>query len=222
MVNIAIDGPSGAGKSTAARAAALKLGYVYIDTGAMYRTVGLYMLRNNVDIKNQTETVISLLPNVKIDLGYIDGVQHIFLNGEDVSDLIRTPEISMAASCVGTIRKVRENMTALQREIAEKYNCIIDGRDIGTFVLPEADVKIFLTADVKARAKRRYDELIRKGNTVKYDDVLSDMIKRDKNDSSRECMPLKKAEDAVLIDTTSMSLDDEVEAVIQCIRDRLQ
>lgn len=221
MVNIAIDGPSGAGKSTVARAAAIKLGYVYIDTGAMYRTVGLYMLRNNVDIKAQTETVISLLPNVKIDLGYIEDVQHIFLNGEDVSDLIRTPEVSMAASDVGTIMKVRENMTALQREIAEKYNCIMDGRDIGTFVLPGADVKIFLTADVKARAKRRYDELIKKGNTVKFDDVLSDMVTRDKNDSSRECMPLKKAEDAVLIDTTSMSLDDEIEAVIQCIRDRI-
>lgn len=222
MVNIAIDGPSGAGKSTVARAAAIKLGYVYIDTGAMYRTVGLYMLRNNVDIKTQTETVISLLPNVKIDLGYIEDVQHIFLNGEDVSDLIRTPEVSMAASDVGTIMKVRENMTALQREIAEKYNCIMDGRDIGTFVLPGADVKIFLTADVKARAKRRYDELIKKGNAVKYDDVLSDMVTRDKNDSSRECMPLKKAEDAVLIDTTSMSLDDEIEAVIQCIRDRIE
>lgn len=222
MVNIAIDGPSGAGKSTVARAAAIKLGYVYIDTGAMYRTVGLYMLRNNVDIKTQTETVISLLPNVKIDLGYIENVQHIFLNGEDVSDLIRTPEVSMAASDVGTIMKVRENMTALQREIAEKYNCIMDGRDIGTFVLPGADVKIFLTADVKARAKRRYDELIKKGNTVKFDDVLSDMVTRDKNDSSRECMPLKKAEDAVLIDTTSMSLDDEIEAVIQCIRDRIE
>lgn len=222
MVNIAIDGPSGAGKSTVARAAAIKLGYVYIDTGAMYRTVGLYMLRNNVDIKTQTETVISLLPNVKIDLGYIEDVQHIFLNGEDVSDLIRTPEVSMAASDVGTIMKVRENMTALQREIAEKYNCIMDGRDIGTFVLPGADVKIFLTADVKARAKRRYDELIKKGNAVKYDDVLSDMVTRDKNDSSRECMPLKRAEDAVLIDTTSMSLDDEIEAVIQCIRDRIE
>ena len=128
----------------------------------------------------------------------------------------------MAASDVGTIMKVRENMTALQREIAEKYNCIMDGRDIGTFVLPRADVKIFLTADVKARAKRRYDELIKKGNAVKYDDVLSDMVTRDKNDSSRECMPLKKAEDAVLIDTTSMSLDDEIEAVIQCIRDRIE
>lgn len=222
MINIAIDGPSGAGKSTVAKSVASMFGYIYIDTGAMYRTVGLYMLRNHIDIKNQPEAVISLLPDIKIDLKYIDGVQHIFLNDEDVSDLIRTPEISMAASDVGAIMKVRENMTAIQRRMAKKYNCIMDGRDIGTFVLPEADVKIFLTADVSARAKRRYDELIKKGSTVTFEEVLSDMITRDKNDSSRDCMPLKQAPDAILIDTTSMSLEEETEAVINCIRDRIK
>lgn len=222
MINIAIDGPSGAGKSTIAKKAAAKLGYIYIDTGAMYRTVGLYLNRLGINIKAEKEKVINSLSGINIDIKYENGEQHIFLNGEDVSSLIRTPEISMAASDSGTVLEIREKMTHLQRNLAKNNNCIMDGRDIGTFVLPDADVKIFLTADVRVRAERRYRELAEKGEQVKFEDVLSDMVLRDKNDSTREFMPLKKADDAILIDTSDLSLDESVDAVIKCIGDRIK
>lgn len=222
MINIAIDGPSGAGKSTIAKKAAAKLGYIYIDTGAMYRTVGLYLNRLGINIKAEKEKVINSLSGINIDIKYENGEQHIFLNGEDVSSLIRTPEISMAASDSGTVLEIREKMTHLQRNLAKNNNCIMDGRDIGTFVLPDADVKIFLTADVHVRAERRYRELTEKGEQVKFEDVLSDMVLRDKNDSTREFMPLKKADDAILIDTSDLSLDESVDAVIKCIGDRIK
>lgn len=222
MINIAIDGPSGAGKSTIAKKAAEKLGYIYIDTGAMYRTVGLYLNRLGINIKAEKEKVINSLFGINIDIKYENGEQHIFLNGEDVSSLIRTPEISMAASDSGTVLEIREKMTHLQRNLAKNNNCIMDGRDIGTFVLPDADVKIFLTADVRVRAERRYRELTEKGEQVKFEDVLSDMVLRDKNDSTREFMPLKKADDAILIDTSDLSLDESVDAVIKCIGDRIK
>lgn len=222
MINIAIDGPSGAGKSTIAKKAAAKLGYIYIDTGAMYRTVGLYLNRLGINIKAEKEKVINSLSGINIDIKYENGEQHIFLNGEDVSSLIRTPEISMAASDSGTVLEIREKMTHLQRNLAKNNNCIMDGRDIGTFVLPDADVKIFLTADVRVRAERRYRELTEKGEQVKFEDVLSDMVLRDKNDSMREFMPLKKADDAILIDTSDLSLDESVDAVIKCIGDRIK
>ncbi len=222
MINIAIDGPSGAGKSTIAKKAAAKLGYIYIDTGAMYRTVGLYLNRLGINIKAEKEKVINSLSGINIDIKYENGEQHIFLNGEDVSSLIRTPEISMAASDSGTVLEIREKMTHLQRNLAKNNNCIMDGRDIGTFVLPDADVKIFLTADVRVRAERRYRELTEKGEQVKFEDVLSDMVLRDKNDSTREFMPLKKADDAILIDTSDLSLDESVDAVIKCIGDRIK
>ena len=222
MINIAIDGPSGAGKSTIAKKAAAKLGYIYIDTGAMYRTVGLYLNRLGINIKAEKEKVINSLSGINIDIKYENGEQHIFLNGEDVSSLIRTPEISMAASDSGTVLEIREKMTHLQRNLAKNNNCIMDGRDIGTFVLPDADVKIFLTADVRVRAERRYRELPEKGEQVKFEDVLSDMVLRDKNDSTREFMPLKKADDAILIDTSDLSLDESVDAVIKCIGDRIK
>lgn len=222
MINIAIDGPSGAGKSTIAKKAAAKLGYIYIDTGAMYRTVGLYLNRLGINIKAEKEKVINSLSGINIDIKYENGEQHIFLNGEDVSSLIRTPEISMAASDSGTVLEIREKMTQLQRNLAKNNNCIMDGRDIGTFVLPDADVKIFLTADVRVRAERRYRELTEKGEQVKFEDVLSDMVLRDKNDSTREFMPLKKADDAILIDTSDLSLDESVDAVIKCIGDRIK
>ena len=222
MINIAIDGPSGAGKSTIAKKAAAKLGYIYIDTGAMYRTVGLYLNRLGINIKAEKEKVINSLSGINIDIKYENGEQHIFLNGEDVSSLIRTPEISMAASDSGTVLEIREKMTHLQRNLAKNNNCIMDGRDIGTFVLPDADVKIFLTADVRVRAERRYRELTEKGEQVKFEDVLSDMVLRDKNDSTREFMPLKKADDAILIDTSDLSLDESVAAVIKCIGDRIK
>ncbi len=222
MINIAIDGPSGAGKSTIAKKAAAKLGYIYIDTGAMYRTVGLYLNRLGINIKAEKEKVINSLSGINIDIKYENGEQHIFLNGEDVSSLIRTPEISMAASDSGTVLEIREKMTHLQRNLAKNNNCIMDGRDIGTFVLPDADVKIFLTADVRVRAERRYRELAEKGEQVKFEDVLSGMVLRDKNDSTREFMPLKKADDAILIDTSDLSLDESVDAVIKCIGDRIK
>lgn len=222
MINIAIDGPSGAGKSTIAKKAAAKLGYIYIDTGAMYRTVGLYLNRLGINIKAEKEKVINSLSGINIDIKYENGEQHIFLNGEDVSSLIRTPEISMAASDSGTVLEIREKMTHLQRNLAKNNNCIMDGRDIGTFVLPDADVKIFLTADVHVRAERRYRELTEKGEQVKFEDVLSGMVLRDKNDSTREFMPLKKADDAILIDTSDLSLDESVDAVIKCIGDRIK
>ena len=222
MINIAIDGPSGAGKSTIAKKAAAKLGYIYIDTGAMYRTVGLYLNRLGINIKAEKEKVINSLSGINIDIKYENGEQYIFLNGEDVSSLIRTPEISMAASDSGTVLEIREKMTHLQRNLAKNNNCIMDGRDIGTFVLPDADVKIFLTADVRVRAERRYRELTEKGEQVKFEDVLSDMVLRDKNDSTREFMPLKKADDAILIDTSDLSLDESVDAVIKCIGDRIK
>ncbi len=222
MINIAIDGPSGAGKSTIAKKAAEKLGYIYIDTGAMYRTVGLYLNRLGINIKAEKEKVINSLSGINIDIKYENGEQHIFLNGEDVSSLIRTPEISMAASDSGTVLEIREKMTHLQRNLAKNNNCIMDGRDIGTFVLPDADVKIFLTADVRVRAERRYRELTEKGEQVKFEDVLSGMVLRDKNDSTREFMPLKKADDAILIDTSDLSLDESVDAVIKCIGDRIK
>lgn len=222
MINIAIDGPSGAGKSTIAKKAAAKLGYIYIDTGAMYRTVGLYLNRLGINIKAEKEKVINSISGINIDIKYENGEQHIFLNGEDVSSLIRTPEISMAASDSGTVLEIREKMTHLQRNLAKNNNCIMDGRDIGTFVLPDADVKIFLTADVRVRAERRYRELTEKGEQVKFEDVLSGMVLRDKNDSTREFMPLKKADDAILIDTSDLSLDESVDAVIKCIGDRIK
>lgn len=221
MINIAIDGPSGAGKSTIAKRAAKALGYVYIDTGAMYRTVGLYLLRAGIDIKTEHDKVLECLSHINIDIKYISGNQHIFLNDEDVTSLIRTPEISMAASYSGTVKEIREKMTAIQRTIAENNNCIMDGRDIGSFVLPNAEVKIFLTADVTVRAKRRCAELKEKGEEVTFDEVLRSMIERDKNDSTREFMPLRKADDAFLLDTTDLSLDEATESVINIIKNKI-
>lgn len=221
MINIAIDGPSGAGKSTIAKRAAKALGYIYIDTGAMYRTVGLYLLRAGVDIRTEHERVLESLSDINIDIKYISGNQHIFLNGEDVTSLIRTPEISMAASYAGTVKEIREKMTAIQRTLAKNNNCIMDGRDIGSFVLPNAEVKIYLTADVKVRAKRRYEELCEKGEEVTLDEVLESMLERDKNDSSREFMPLKRAEEAILLDTTDLSLNESCEKVIDIIKNKI-
>lgn len=221
MINIAIDGPSGAGKSTIAKRAAKALGYIYIDTGAMYRTVGLYLLRVGVDIRTEHERVFESLSDINIDIKYISGNQHIFLNGEDVTSLIRTPEISMAASYAGTVKEIREKMTAIQRTLAKNNSCIMDGRDIGSFVLPNAEVKIYLTADVKVRAKRRYEELCEKGEEVTLDEVLESMLERDKNDSSREFMPLKRAEEAILLDTTDLSLNESCEKVIDIIKNKI-
>ncbi len=218
--SIAIDGPGGAGKSTVAKIVAKKMGCIYIDTGAMYRAVGLFAVRKGISTEDDA-ALSEILDEIVINIEIIDGTQHIFLCGEDVSDKIRTPEISMAASNVAKIPAVRLKLVELQRKLAEKNSVIMDGRDIGTYVLPNADVKIFLTADVTSRAKRRYDELLLKGQEQKFEDVLEDMKKRDFNDSNRDFAPLKQAEDAVLVDTTSVDLDGSVEMVFEIIMSKL-
>lgn len=219
MINIAIDGPAGAGKSTVAKGVAAKLGYIYVDTGALYRAIGVYALRAGVDTKDG-DGVSALLPEINVELKFIDGVQHVFLNGEDVSVEIRTPYASMAASNVSAIPSVRSFLFDLQRNIASKNDCIMDGRDIGTVVLPNAQVKIFLTADPEERAMRRYKELIVKDPDVKYDDVLADLKVRDYQDSHREIAPLKPAEDSVVYNTTGNSLEESIEKVINIIKEK--
>ncbi|MBR3576162.1 MAG: (d)CMP kinase [Clostridia bacterium] len=218
-VQVAIDGPSGAGKSTIAKELSKKLGFVYIDTGAMYRAVGLYVVNKGISIHDEAG-VVAVLDEIDIDIYYKDELQHINLCGEDVTHLIRTPEISMAASKVSSYMKVREKLVDMQRKLGEKYSVIMDGRDIGTCVLPDANVKIFLTADVKVRAKRRYDELIEKGQDVTYEFVLSDMEKRDYDDSHREHSPLRRADDAIELDTADLTLEESIEAVRQIISER--
>ncbi len=218
VINVAIDGPAGAGKSTISRIAASELGYIYIDTGALYRTVGLNAMRKGADLDNPESIIATLTDDLKVELKFIDGQQRMFLCGEDVSEKIRVPEASMAASKVSAIPKVREFLFDLQKNLAKENNCIMDGRDIGTVVLPDADVKIFLTASPEARAKRRYDELIEKGMDVKYEDVLADMIQRDYNDSHREIAPLKQADDAILCDTSGFELEQSVKLIIDTIK----
>lgn len=219
-INIALDGPSGAGKSTIAKAVAKKLGYIYIDTGALYRSIALYVLNKGIDVKS-SEEVIALLPEINIELKHIDETQHVFLNNEDVSDKIRTPEVSMGASAVSAIPEVRDFLFNLQRDIAKNNNIIMDGRDIGTVVLPNADVKIFLTASAEERAKRRHAELIEKGSNVTYDEVLKDIIERDYNDSHREVAPLKQADDAILIDTSELTLEQSIEKIYSTINEKI-
>lgn len=220
MTKIAIDGPAGAGKSTISKKVASSLGFVYIDTGAMYRAVGLKAVRNGIDT-NDEEGVISILPSLDIDIRHEGVEQHIYLDGENVSDKIRTGEISMAASNVSRIPAVRLKMVDMQRALAGKRDVVMDGRDIGSYVLPDAEIKIFLTASVDARAKRRFDELIEKGEKVSFEDVKNEMILRDKNDSSREFAPLKIADGATVIDTSDLSLEESIETVIKHIRRNL-
>ena len=219
MINVAIDGPAGAGKSTVAKAAAKELGYIYVDTGALYRTIALNAVRHG--ILNDTEKIEAMLSDTKVELKYADGVQSVYLNRENVSGLIRTPEISMGASVVSAIPKVRAFLLDLQRDIAKKNNVIMDGRDIATVVLPNADVKIFLFASPECRAKRRYDELIEKGEAVTFDEVLDDVNKRDYQDSHREIAPLKPSEDSVMADTSELDLNGSVQLVVDIIKERI-
>lgn len=221
FTNIAIDGPSGAGKSTLARLISERLGYLYIDTGAMYRAAALKMINLGIDIKNDPASVAEAISDTDIRLSHIGGSQHIFLDGKDVTDFIRTGEVSMGASAVAAIKQVRLKLVELQRKIAENNNCIMDGRDIGTFVLPNADIKIFLTASAEKRAQRRYAELLEKGSDVSYDEVLADMIKRDKNDSERSFAPLKEAPDSIRVDTSDVDLDGSVKLIENIILSRL-
>lgn len=219
-INIAIDGPAGAGKSTIAKAAAKALGFIYVDTGALYRAVAYFMISHRIDV-NKEDKVASYLCDVVPELKYIDGVQHVFLNGEDVSDKIRTPEVSMGASAVSAIPRVRDFLFDLQKKIAAENNVVMDGRDIGTVVLPNADVKIYLTASAEERARRRHKELTEKGENVNFEEVLADVNKRDYNDTHREVAPLKQAEDAILCDTTNVDLQGAIDMLINIINEKL-
>lgn len=219
-INIAIDGPAGAGKSTVAKGVAKKLGYIYVDTGALYRAIGVHALRNGVDTKD-AEGVGALLDEIKVELKFVDGVQKVFLCGEDVSEAIRTPDASMAASNVSAIPSVRAFLLDLQRDIASKNNCLMDGRDIGTVVLPDAQVKIFMTADVEERAMRRYKELQEKGISDTFEQVLSEMRERDFQDSNRPIAPLKPAEDSVVFDSTGHTLQQSIDEISALIGEKI-
>ena len=219
--DVAIDGPSGAGKSSLARRCAAELGLLYVDTGAIYRTVGLAALRRGVDPKKE-EAVAAILPELEIGMGYEDGEQRMYLNGEDVSREIRMPEISMYASDVSAHAAVRSFLLEMQRKLARENCVIMDGRDIGTVVLPEAKLKIYLTASPEARSERRMKELVAKGVEQPYEEVLRDIIQRDEQDMNREVAPLRQAEDAVLVDTTEIDFDQSFELLCGIIRERME
>ena len=221
-IRVAIDGPSGAGKSTISKIAAHELGFIYIDTGAMYRAVGLKAIRNGLDTKNDIPQIIDLVENISIEIKHGADRQLVFLDGKDVTDKIRTPEVSSAASNVSAVPRVRKRLVELQRLLAQTENVIMDGRDIGTHVIPNAEVKIFLTASLDDRAKRRYDELVEKGISCEYEDVRRDMRSRDENDSTRECSPLEAAADAIMTDTSGNSLEQSVSLIINTIKERLK
>ncbi len=220
--NVAIDGPAGAGKSTIAKLSAKELHLIYVDTGAMYRTIGLFMLQNGIDIHDE-ESVGAALPRVTVTIGYdANGLQRLFLNGEDVTDSIRTPEVSEAASVTSAYPKVREKLLDLQHGLARENDVVMDGRDIGTVILPDAQVKIFLTASVRVRALRRMKELLEKGQAVSLEEVEEEIRERDYRDSHRETAPLRQAEDAVLVDTSDLSIEEVIEKVSTLIRQKMQ
>ncbi len=217
---IAIDGPAGAGKSTIAKILAKELNLIYVDTGALYRTVGYHTQSLGI-ASDDVEGVTAALDGLTVELKYVEGVQRVFANGVDVSDAIRTPAISMAASAVSAIPAVRAYLLATQRDIAAKNSVVMDGRDIGTVILPDAKVKIFLTATPEARATRRFAELQEKGDPATYDEVLADMIKRDYDDSHRAIAPLKQAEDAIAVDTSGETLEQSVERIKAVVMQKL-
>ncbi|MBP1569304.1 MAG: (d)CMP kinase [Oscillospiraceae bacterium] len=220
MMKIAIDGPAGAGKSATAKAVAKELGFIYVDTGALYRGIGLYVIRKGAKASS-IEEVVPLLAEIKIEMKHIENEQHIFLNGEDVSGLIRTESVSAAASDVSAIPAVRDFLFDMQRDIAEKNDVIMDGRDIGTVVLPDAELKIFLTAKPEVRAERRVKQLLEKGIEANFDDVLADVIQRDYNDSHRDFRPLKLAEDGILLDNSELSFEETFEKIISLAKERM-
>ena len=220
MVSVAIDGPAGAGKSTLARRLAAELGYIYVDTGAMFRTIGLYALRAGKDPKDN-EAVNALLPEISLKFAFIEGEQHIYLNGEDVSTAIRTEEVGMAASAVGANPEVRAFLLGMQRDMAKTQDVLMDGRDIGTVVLPDATVKIFLTASPEARAPRRWKEYQQKGVEVSYEEVLADVRQRDYQDTHRAAAPLRQADDAQLLDTSEMNFEQSLEAMKKMIVEKV-
>ena len=220
MVSVAIDGPAGAGKSTLARRLAAELGYIYVDTGAMFRTIGLYALRAGKDPKDN-EAVNALLPEISLKFAFIEGEQHIYLNGEDVSTAIRTEEVGMAASAVGANPEVRAFLLGMQRDMAKTQDVLMDGRDIGTVVLPDATVKIFLPASPEARATRRWKEYQQKGVEVSYEEVLADVRQRDYQDTHRAAAPLRQADDAQLLDTSEMNFEQSLEAMKKMIVEKV-
>ena len=221
MISVAIDGPSGAGKSSLAKRLAKDLGYVYVDTGAMYRSIGLYAVHAGVDPKDEA-AVTALLPQIKLAIRLVDGAQHIYLNGEDVSDAIRAENIGMAASAVSAHPPVRAFLLDTQRGLAADQNILMDGRDIGTVVLPNATVKIFLTASPEARATRRWKEYQQKGIDTPYEDVLADVKQRDYQDTHRAAAPLKQADDAVLLDTSELNFEQSFEAMKKIITEKVR
>ncbi len=221
-INIAIDGPGGAGKSTISKAVAKKLGIIYVDTGALYRTIGYFGRENGLSIEEvkMSDKITPMLSQISIEIKYTDGAQHVILNGEDLGDKIRQPDISMYASAVSSVPSVRAFLLETQKELARKNSVIMDGRDIGTVILPNADVKIFLTASNEARAQRRYKELVTKGVAVKYEDVLNEMNERDHADSTRAAAPLKAAEDAILFDNSDYEFDGSVDRILKLIEEK--
>ena len=220
MIQIAIDGPGGAGKTTLSKAIAKRLGIVYVDTGAMYRTVGLYVRDHGFSWEN-TAAVISLLPEICIEVKFEDGVQNIYLNGVNPGDRIREPEISMYASGVSKIPEVRAFLLETQKEIARKNSVIMDGRDIGTVILPNADLKLFMTASPETRAKRRYLELIEKGQNVTFEQVMEEMLARDAQDAGREIAPAIPAEDAIMYDNSGLTFEESLESLLAFIKEKL-
>ena len=220
MISVAIDGPAGAGKSSLSRLAAKALGFIYVDTGALYRAIGLKFLKSGKKAEDIDSSVEEILADTKIDICFKDGEQRVILNGEDVSDKIRTPEVSMMASAVSARPPVRAFLLEMQRALARKNDVLMDGRDIGTVVLPDATVKIFLTASAEARAERRYKELIEKGASVTYKEVYDDMVKRDYDDSNRAIAPLKPANDAVIADTTECDFNQSLELILSIVREK--
>ena len=220
MISIALDGPAGAGKSTVAKGVAKDLGFIYVDTGALYRTVGLHFIRKGITTELNCD-IESELKEIVVDIKFVNNEQRVFLNGEDVSEQIRTPEASMMASAVSAKPPVRSFLLDMQRKLARENNVIMDGRDIGTVVLPDATLKYFVTATAEERANRRYKELIEKGMDVEYKAVYDDIVKRDYNDSHREIAPLKPAEDSIMFDTTGNTLEQSVELLKKSIKERL-
>lgn len=217
MINVAVDGPAGAGKSTVSRRAAKILGLVYVDTGALYRAIGLYVIEKGIDTKDE-KAVTSVLKDITVDLDNSDGEQRVLLCGEDVTGNIRTGAVSMAASDVSSYSEVRAFLLETQKKIAREKSVIMDGRDIGTVVLPDADVKVFLTADAAVRAKRRFLELTERKEKVDYNTILAEINERDHNDKNRAVAPLKQADDAILLDTSKMSFDESIQALVNIIR----
>lgn len=221
MNAIAIDGPAGAGKSTLARRLAQRLGYIYVDTGALYRAIALKLLKTGAPISSSVE-INSFLEGTAVTLEFKNGSQRVLLDGEDVSELIRTPEVSMAASRVSALPEVREHLLGLQRSLGKSNNILMDGRDIGTVVLPNAQVKIFLTASAEERARRRYNELLEKGTDISFEQVYKELVERDYGDSHRAIAPLKPAEDAVTVDTTGLNLEQSLELLTKTVTERLE